>query len=318
MTHAIEVEALCKDYRAKAGASVRALDGVSFAVPRGRIYGLLGPNGAGKSTLVKILGTITAPTAGRAAVLGFDVTREPLAARRQMAVVLQQTAAENLLTVRDNLLVYAYLHGVPRCAAHARMRTVVDEFELGERLRSTVQELSLGTKRRIQVAKIFMLDTPLVILDEATTGMDPLMKRRVMERLRAEARNGRTILMTTQVLSEAEALCDTIMILHRGRAMAAGTLNELRRRAAHTFRVTLTFARADGDLAQRLRALAPTEMNIDGHSAELLFHGEEAELLARLGDFSRTVPIAQFEVRGPTLEEIFVTLVAEPRPEAGA
>jgi ABC-type multidrug transport system ATPase subunit len=225
MTNAIEIEALCKDCRSKSGAPVRALDGVSFAVPRGRIYGLLGPNGAGKSTLVKMLGTITAPSAGRAAVLGFDVAREPLAARRQMAVVLQQTAAENLLTVRDNLLVYAYLHGVPRRVAHARLQALAEEFDLGERLRSTVQELSLGTKRRIQVAKIFMLDTPLVILDEATTGMDPLMKRRVMERLRAEARNGRTILMATQVLSEAEALCDTIMILHRGRAMAAGTLN---------------------------------------------------------------------------------------------
>ena len=112
--------------------------------------------------------------------------------------------------------------------AKQRLKAVADEFEIDARMRDTVQELSLGTKRRIQVAKIFMLDAPLIILDEATTGMDPLMKRRVMDRLRAEARNGRTILLTTQVLSEAEELCETIMILDRGRTMASGTLQELR------------------------------------------------------------------------------------------
>lgn len=117
MTSAVEVEDLRKVYRSKAGEPVRALDGVSFQVPQGGIYGLLGPNGAGKSTLVKILSTITSPTSGRAAILGMDVVAQPLEARRRMAVVLQQAAAENLLTVRDNLLIYAYLHGVtPRAA----------------------------------------------------------------------------------------------------------------------------------------------------------------------------------------------------------
>lgn len=249
-----------------AGDPVRALDGVTFQVPQGHIAGLLGPNGAGKSTVVKILGTITSPTAGRASVLGFDVSRQPLDVRRQMAVVLQQTAAENLLTVQDNLLIYAYLHGVQPGAAKQRLKAVAEEFEIGGRMRDTVQDLSLGTKRRIQVAKIFMLDSPLIILDEATTGMDPLMKRRVMDRLRAEARNGRTILLTTQVLSEAEELCDTIMILDRGHTMASGTLQELRKRSAHVFRVSLSFAGTNDDLVGRLEALNPVEMQVDGKS----------------------------------------------------
>ncbi len=194
-------------------------------------------------------------------MLGFDVARQPLEARRQMAVVLQQTAAENLLTVRDNLLIYAYLHGVARSIAEKRMKAVVEEFELGGRLRDTVQELSIGTKRRIQVAKIFMLDLPIIILDEATTGMDPLMKRRVMDRLRAEARSGRTILLTTQVLSEAEELCETIMIINQGRTMASGTLQELRKRAAHMFRVSLSFARRPtANWSARLEALKPLEL----------------------------------------------------------
>ena len=313
MTVAIEVKDLQKVYRSSNGEVVRALDGVSFQVPQGRIYGLLGPNGAGKSTLVKILSTITPLTSGSAAVLGFDVARQPLAARQQLAVVLQQTATENLLTVRDNLLIYAYLHGVGSHAAQQRLHTVVEEFELGTQLRDTVQELSLGTKRRIQVAKIFMLDAPVIILDEATTGMDPLMKRRVMDRLRAEARQGRTILLTTQVLSEAEELCESIMILDRGRSMASGTLPELRKLSTHMFRVNLLFANTNGELVSKLEALQPVNLQVDGNTVEMVFQGEEASLLGRLADISRETPILQFEVRGPTLEEIFITLMKEKR-----
>src|SRR5918994_6560372 len=290
MTNALRVEDLRKVYRA-GGAEVRALDGVSFEVPQGRIYGVLGPNGAGKSTLVKILSTITPLASGRASVMGFDVTRQPRVVREQLSVVLQHTATENLLTVRDNLLIYAYLHGVKPALAQQRLRAIVDEFELGERLRDTVQELSLGTKRRIQVAKIFMLEAPLIILDEATTGMDPLMKRRVMDRLRTEVRNGRTILLTTQVLSEAEELCESIMILDQGHAMASGTLRELRTLSTRMFRVNLVFGGTDGDLVSKLEALKPVELQVDGNSAEMVFDGEEeASLLGKLADISRETP----------------------------
>lgn len=313
MMIAIEAEDLRKVYRTRNGESIRALDGVSFQVPQGRIYGLLGPNGAGKSTVVKILSTIAPLTSGRASVMGFDVARQALAARQQLAVVLQQTATENLLTVRDNLLIYAYLHGVKSQAARQRLKTVAEEFELGQRLRDTVQELSLGTKRRIQVAKIFMLDAPVIMLDEATTGMDPLMKRRVMDRLRAEARKGRTILLTTQVLSEAEELCESIMILDQGRSMASGTLPELRKLSTHMFRVNLSFAATNGDLVSRLEALKPVQLQVDGNTVEMVFHGEEASLLGKLAEISRDTPILQFEVRGPTLEEIFITLMKETR-----
>jgi len=313
MSVAIEVDDLRKTYPGSSGNPVHALDGVSFQVTQDHIYGLLGPNGAGKSTVVKILSTIAGPTSGRASVLGFDVVHQPLAVRQQMTVVLQQTAAENLLTVRDNLLIYAYLHGVERRTAQQRLQAVAEEFEIGARLGDTVQELSLGTKRRIQVAKIFMLDSPLLILDEATTGMDPLMKRLVMDRLRVEARNGKTILLTTQVLSEAEELCETVMSLDRGRTMAAGTLQELRKRSAHLFRVTLTFADSTRDLASLLAPLNPTDLQIDGRTVEMVIHGEEASLLAKLADISRGVPILQFEARGPTLEEIFMALMNDAR-----
>ena len=313
MTNAIAVNDLKKVYRSNSGGPVRALDGLSFQVPQGHIYGLLGPNGAGKSTLVKILSTITSPTSGRAAVLGVDVVRDPLKARRQMAVVLQQTAAETLLTVRDNLLVYAYLHGIGPREAQRRVRAVVEEFDLVAPLHDTVQDLSIGTKRRVQVAKVFMLDSPIIILDEATTGMDPLMKRRVMDRIRTEARKGRTVLLTTQVLSEAEQLCDTVMIIERGRTRAAGTLQELRKLSEQMLRVSLASSGNGSALATRLEALKPVELKVDDRSVEMLFRGDEASLLEALAEISRSTPIVQFEVRGPDLEEIFLALVQDTR-----
>ena len=309
--NAIEVKDLKKVYRSNRGELVRALDGISLQVPQGCVFGLLGPNGAGKSTLVKVLTTITSPTSGEATVLGRDVTRSPLEVRRQIAVVLQQTAVESLLTVQDNLLIYAYLHGVGRREAWKRMRSLVEEFDLADKLGETVYDLSIGTKRRVQVAKIFMLDSPVIFLDEATTGMDPFMKRRVMERIRLEARSGRTVLLTTQVLSEAEQLCDTILIIDRGRTLASGTLQDLRRLSEQMFRVSLSFAGIDGDLVGRLEALNPVELKADGKSVEMLFRGKEASLLGELAEISRSVPITHFEIRGADLEEIFMALVKE-------
>src|SRR5687768_12070896 len=308
--NAIEVEALRKVYRSKGSGNV-ALDNVSFQVAQGTIFGLLGPNGAGKSTLVKILTTLIPPTSGHATVLGCDVLRSPLDVRHRIAVVLQQTAVESLLTVQDNLLIYAYLHHVPRHQAWKRMQSVVEEFELGEKLGETVYDLSIGTKRRVQVAKIFMIDSPVVFLDEATTGMDPFMKRRVMERIRLEARSGRTVLLTTQVLSEAEQLCDTILIIDRGRTLASGTLEDLRRLSEQMFRVSLSFSAMNAELVNRLQALKPVEIKADGRSVEMLFRGNESSLLGELAEIARSVSITRFEIRGADLEEIFIALVKE-------
>jgi ABC-type multidrug transport system ATPase subunit len=139
--------------------------------------------------------------------------------------------------------------------------------------------------------------------------MDPLMKRRVMDRIRAEAVKGRTVLLATQVLSEAEQLCDAILIVDRGRTRASGTLQELRKLSAQMFRVNLTFAAMNDGLTRRLEALAPIEMRVDGAAVEMLFQGEEASLLGALADIARSVSITDFEIRGADLEQIFVTLL---------
>ncbi len=313
--NAISVEDIRKIYRGAGAEPVRAVDGVSFAVSQGQIYGLLGPNGAGKTTLVKILTTLTAPTSGRATIHGFDVVRQGLDVRRQIVAVLQQTAVDGLLTVEDNLRIYAYLHGVRHDETRKRMRGVMEEFELASQARETVQHLSIGTKRRIQVAKIFMVDSPVIFLDESTTGMDPLMRRRVLDRIRLEAKNGRTVLLTTQVLSEAEELCDTIMIINRGKNLASGTLQDLRRLSNRMFRVNMTFTR-EADFQQLLQPLNPAELRADGERVDMLFKGEEALLLDKLAKIAATVPIRHFEVQRAGLEEIFVELVKAERTDA--
>jgi ABC-2 type transport system ATP-binding protein len=189
---------------------------------------------------------------------------------------------------------------------------LLEEFELGSQARETVQHLSLGTKRRIQVAKIFMVDSPVIFLDESTTGMDPLMRRRVLDRIRQEAKKGRTVLLTTQVLSEAEELCDTIMIINRGKNLASGSLQDLRRLSNRMFRVNMTFTR-EADFQRLLQPLNPAELRVDGDSVEMLFKGEEALLLDKLAGIARSVPIRHFEVQGAGLEEIFVELVKAER-----
>jgi ABC-2 type transport system ATP-binding protein len=287
---------------------VHAVDGISFEVQQGQIFGLLGPNGAGKTTLVKVLTTITAPSSGHARICGFDVVHHALDVRRQIAVVLQQTAVESLLTVEDNLRVYAYLHGVSVGETKSRLAEVLDTFDLRKHARKAVQDLSLGTKRRVQVAKVFMVGAPVIFLDECTTGMDPFMRRRVLDRIQHEARNGRTIFLTTQVLSEAEELCDHIMIVDHGKTVAAGTLQELRRLTTRMFRVSLTVAGTQ-DVRDQVGMLSPIDLHIEGGSIEFLFDGEEAVLLSRLADISRTVPIQHFDIQGAGLEDIFVKVV---------
>jgi ABC-2 type transport system ATP-binding protein len=222
MPDALRVNDLRKTFTARSGRRVTAVDGISFSVPPGQIFGLLGPNGAGKTTTLRILTTLIRATSGHAEVAGFDVRRDPLAVRRRIVVVLQENAAEIFLTVRDNLLTFGRFHGLHGASLRSRVDGIMEQFGLTPEASRKAMDLSGGFRRRIQVAKSLLVDTPVVFLDEFSTGMDPILKRSVMGLLREEAKRGRTIVLTTQILSEAEALCDDILIINRGREIARG------------------------------------------------------------------------------------------------
>ncbi|HEV2617464.1 MAG TPA: ABC transporter ATP-binding protein [Candidatus Acidoferrales bacterium] len=308
---ALEVDDLTKVYERHGQPPVRAVDGITFSVPRGEIFGLLGPNGAGKTTLLKVLATLLRPSSGAARIEGFDVVARPLDVRRHISMVLQETAGELFLTVRDNLLTFARFHGLSAAEARRRADIVMQKFQISSYADQKVQDLSGGSRRRVQVSKVFMVETPVVFLDEFSTGMDPILKRAVMGYLREESAKGRTIVLTTQILNEAEELCDDILIMNRGRQVARGDLNALKLLSADVYEILLTFERLPASIAEDLAQLAPLRSHIDDNTVELALKVEEGQVLDIVSALSKKGRVLRVEVSGASLEDIFVELTKE-------
>ncbi|NDQ56768.1 MAG: ABC transporter ATP-binding protein [Acidipila sp.] len=306
---AIEVENLVKVYAPRGREPVRAVDGLSFEVKRGTIFGLLGPNGAGKTTTLKVLNTLLTPTGGSARVMGHDVVAAPVAVRRSISVVLQETATELFLSVRDNLLTFARFYGIPSELARRRAAEVMEKFQLTAESPNKVQDLSGGFRRRVQVAKIFMVETPVVFLDEFSTGMDPILKRAVMDLLREEALRGRTIVLTTQILSEAEELCDDILIINRGRQVARGDLHALKLLSQGVHEITITFEAIPSGLETELARLGALRVHIQQNTVEFAWKGEESLVLARVTELAKLGRVLRVEVGGASLEDVFIELM---------
>lgn len=307
---AIEVEQLVKVFERRGRPPVRAVDGLSFSVAKGSIFGLLGPNGAGKTTTLRVLTTLTRPTEGRARVAGFDVVASGLDVRRRIAVVIQEHAADLLLTVRDNLLSFGRFHGLGGDVIRARAASVMEQFGLVEHAGRKVQDLSGGFRRRVQVAKVLMVDTPIVFLDEFSTGMDPLLKRAVMASLREESRAGRTIVLTTQVLTEAEELCDDILIINRGRQVARGDLHALKLLSEGVYEVSLTFDALPPEVEAEVTALGPLRVRTTGSTLQFSVKADERDVLALVNRLAARGHVRRVEVGGASLEDVFVELMS--------
>jgi ABC-type multidrug transport system ATPase subunit len=249
-------------------------------------------------------------------VFGFDLAAHPLEVRRRIGVVVQEQAADLLLTVRDNLLTFARFHGVVGAAARRRAADVLGQLALGDAADRKVQDLSGGVRRRVQVAKMFMVDVPLIFLDEFSTGMDPILKRSVMDLLRAQAASGRTIVLTTQILSEAEELCDDILIIDKGRRVAHGSLDALKLLADQIYDVTLAFDRVPENLAAIVAPYAPERVDVVHNTVRLRLRSDEARVLELVTTLSRLQRMLRVEIGGATLEDVFVALTQAPRPQA--
>ena len=207
-----------------------ALSNVSFQVRQGEIFGLLGPNGGGKSTLFRILSTMMVPTEGTAKVAGFDVVQQPAEVRRRIGVVFQTQSLDKALTVGENLRSQGHLHGLSGAPLRERMEAVMKRLGILDRRDEIVEKLSGGLKRRVEIAKALLHKPQVVIMDEASTGLDPGARRELSHYVH-ELRDteGVTIVLTTHILDEAER-CDRLVLLHQGRIVAEGTPSELRSR----------------------------------------------------------------------------------------
>ncbi len=258
---------------------MRAVDDLTFSVKRGSIFGLLGPNGAGKTTTLRMLTTLTSSDNGCDCDRGLrSDSRIRSRSGAASAVVIQESAAELFLSVRRQPGTFGRFHGLSAAAIRSRSADVIDQFDLRSEANEKVMDLSGGYKRRVQVAKVFLIDTPVVFLDEFSTGMDPILKRSVMARLRDEAARGRTIVLTTQILSEAEELCDDILIIDGGQQAARGDVHTLKLLSAGLYDVTVTFdslplatsSRAHRDRSIRIGCSQPQHGGRDGHGRRKL------------------------------------------------
>ncbi|MBN1398964.1 MAG: ABC transporter ATP-binding protein [Bacteroidetes bacterium] len=304
----IEVHNLTKVFAKRKNSPVRALNGISFNVEKGQIFGLLGPNGAGKSTAIKILTTLLSPTSGTAIVGGYDVVSHGNEVRKTICAVVQENAIELYLSVRNNFRSFGKFHGSSAVEIDKQIDHVSELFNLREFLNEAGVDLSGGMKRRVQVAKMFLIDKPVVFLDEATTGMDTFNKRTTIEAIREESHKGRTILLTTHLLDEAEALCDAVAIINHGVMLAQGCIEEVKSMGIQLYTVTITCRPDFTEIRRWLEMKNPVSIEQTQGTFAVSVTTEEQALdiinTARLKNV-----LLQFEVSRASLEDTFVELI---------
>ncbi|MGV8039595.1 MAG: ABC transporter ATP-binding protein [Thermoanaerobaculaceae bacterium] len=225
---AVVVERLVKVFRDEARGEVRAVDGVSFECRSGEIFGLLGANGAGKTTTLRMLSTILAPSGGTATVMGFDIAGAPEKVRANLGFYSASTALYPRLSARETLEFFARINGLPEDRVRSRVPALIERFGISAYAGARVEKLSSGMKQKVSIARTVVHDPPVLVFDEPTVGLDvlnALEMQKVIAELRAE---GKCILFSTHVMSEAERLCDRIAVIHNGRILACDTLAGLR------------------------------------------------------------------------------------------
>jgi len=321
---AIEVCDLVKRY---AKANVNAVDGVTFSVRPGEIFGLLGPNGAGKTTTIGVLITSVLPTSGSAAIMGLDVARDPIAIKQRIAVVPQQSNLDRSLRVREILTFHAAYHGVPHREREKRADALLDELGLGERKHDRVARYSGGMAQRLMIARALMHAPDVLFLDEPTNNLDPQSRLFLWDRIRALNAQGLTILLTTHDMNEADQLCGRIAIMDKGRILVNDTSAELKKLIpggnAVELRVSLPAPDAGARVLEALRALpgvtkadeldvgAPPEPDEEIGMVAYRLYAEKAQAL--VGVSTQAVLLAGAQVRDlhvkqPSLEDVFIYL----------
>ncbi len=318
----IEVRDLRRTYRTSIGIvrrrrlEVDAVRGITFDVGEGELFGLLGPNGAGKTTTIKMLITLLIPTAGSAHVLGHDVVRDAREVRRKIGYVFGgDRGLYERLSALDNLRYFSELYAVPPREQRSRISTLLDLVGLTGREKEKVEGYSRGMRQRLHIARGLLHDPPVVFLDEPTIGVDPVGARELRATISSLAASGKTVLLTTHYMFEADSLCDRIAVIDKGRIVGAGSPQDLKARVADRTVVEIEAFGATDDAVDRLRAVpGVSSVSVeDRDHVQLVLvqsaqgHALSQELAGRL-DGAR---VGRVVVREPTLEDAYVALVTE-------
>jgi ABC-2 type transport system ATP-binding protein len=303
---AIRIESLSKTYAGKGAEPKRALNEVSFDVPRGQIFGLLGPNGAGKSTLINILAGLVMKTSGKVTIWGFDIDEHPRNSKRSIGVVPQEIIFDPFFTPRETLEIQAGLYGIP--PAERMSDELLAAMHLTDKANAYSRTLSGGMKRRLLVAKAMVHSPPILVLDEPTAGVDVELRRQLWNYVRQLNAQGVTIVLTTHYLEEAEELCDRIAIIHHGRVIANEPTRELVSKAKEKA-VVVTF---DRDIAEVPAHGAFENISlIDERTLEITYRKDQTNAGLVLGALTAEgLTIVDVSTRDPDLEDVFLSLTA--------
>jgi ABC-2 type transport system ATP-binding protein len=319
---AIEAEGLRRTYRTHTGTlrrkakEIEAVRGVSFAAEPGELFGLLGPNGAGKTTTIKMLITLLLPTAGTARVLGLDVVAQAREVRKRIGYVFGgERGVYERLSGYDNLRYFAELYGVPPREQKRRIAELLTLVGLAGREHERAEGYSRGMKQRLHVARGLLHDPEVLFLDEPTIGLDPVGAREVRATIASLTEAGKTVLLTTHYMFEADALCDRIAVLSKGSIVAEGTPLDLKRGVAQGTVVEVEVYGVAGEAVERVRALTGVVAVAveEREQAQVLVVQTEPEveltqtILAHLDG----ADVGRISRREPTLEDAYVALVAE-------
>ena len=280
------------------------LDGIDLTVAGGTVFALLGPNGAGKTTMVEILSTLLPADAGEVTIGGYDLVRQAGGIRRLIGVTGQYSAVDDLFTGEENLLLMADLHHLPKRDGRRRAAELLERFDLVEAARKPSATYSGGMRRRLDLAMTLMGDPRLVFLDEPTTGLDPRSRRTMWQIVRDLVAGGVTIFLTTQALDEADELADHIAVLDRGRIVAEGTPDELKRKIPGGH-VSLRFADAAG-YESAARLLDARSRDDDSLTLQVPGNGDVRalrDLLARLD--GAALEVDALSIHTPDLDDVF-------------
>jgi len=303
MEYAIEVEGLTKLY-----GDLKAVNNISFKVREGEVFAFLGPNGAGKTTTVEIIETIRNPTKGKVKVLGYDISKSTREIKERIGVLPQEFISFERLTVKETLTYFSNLY-----KKHADIDEIIDTIDLRDKENELYMNLSGGLKQRVGVAIALVNDPDVIFLDEPTTGLDPRARRDVWDAVAGLKKQGKTVFLTTHYMEEAEYLADSIAIIHKGRIVAEGTLDELLRQYGHRSTLLIKGGKA-GEIAGALKkdgygaeeTNGNVEVKISKRDAviDILFHLKEEGIYYR-----------EIDIRHSDLEDVFLNLTGEKLKE---
>lgn len=309
--YAVIVDDLQKSYK-----KVKVLEGVSFKVKKGSIFALLGPNGAGKTTIIRILGTLITADGGQASISGFDVRTRGHRVRRSIGLTGQYAAVDDLLSGTENLYMMGKLYRLSASEAKTRTKELLEKFDLADAAKRRVKTYSGGMRRRLDLAMSLIASPPVIFLDEPTTGLDPRSRLGMWDTVRKLARDGITILLTTQYMDEAENLADYIAVLDRGKIIEEGTVSELKTRVGEA-RVVMFFA-CENQFVPAQKALKGVDFRVDAHRRSICVKAENGivkmkEILCLLE--AENIHPDSIALQHPTLDDVFMTLTGHKAEE---